>query len=182
MKCDRCDNEATIHEVTIRSGSKIEKHLCESCGRQEGIEPSALPTPIAMAAQFITAPTPVREARAAAPQATCGACGMTYAEFRKTGHLGCPACYESFAARLGPLLARAHEGGTRHVGKAPGRPAPNALEPDLSAEREHRIHALRRQLGEAVRQEEYERAARIRDELRGLGQGDGPGDTGRGQA
>lgn len=154
-KCDRCDNEAIVHEVTIKGGQKVEKHLCESCAREEGVAKqqhapiSNLITKFVLA-QAAGAPT----ARAA----SCPTCGMTFHEFRQQGLLGCPDCYKAFEQQLGPMIERAHEGATHHVGKVPRRGAP-------APDRQQRIVALRRQLQEAIDAEQYERAAAIRDEL-----------------
>jgi protein arginine kinase activator len=95
-----------------------------------------------------------------APELSCPACGMTLAEFRAKGRLGCPNDYEVFRAHLNPLLKRMHNA-TEHVGRLPGVEAG-----DL--ERQRRIHALRAQLDAAVRDEAYEHAARLRDELQQL--------------
>src|SRR5690606_11035078 len=111
----------------------------------------------------------------------CRACSTTYAEFRQSGLLGCPECYRSFETQLGPLLERAHEGATHHVGKVPIRaltrsrmaaqsgrgPGVEAVLGDAQA-RAERIKALRRQMEEAIQAEQYERAAELRDELRRL--------------
>jgi protein-arginine kinase activator protein McsA len=38
MKCDRCDNPATVHLIDVRDARPVEQHLCESCTRQrEGL-------------------------------------------------------------------------------------------------------------------------------------------------
>lgn len=95
-----------------------------------------------------------------APELSCPACGMTLAEFRAKGRLGCPNDYEVFRAHLNPLLKRMHNA-TEHVGRLPG------VEAD-DLERQRRIHALRAQLDAAVRDEAYEHAARLRDELQQL--------------
>jgi len=96
----------------------------------------------------------------AAPELSCPACGMTLAEFRAKGRLGCPNDYEVFRAHLNPLLKRMHNA-SEHVGRVPG------VEPE-DLERQKRIHALRAQLDAAVRDEAYEHAARLRDELQQL--------------
>ena len=46
---------------------------------------------------------------------------MTWAEFRQSGLLGCAHDYTLFEKDLTPLLQRAHEGATHHVGKVPAR-------------------------------------------------------------
>ena len=184
MKCDQCDQEATVHELRVVNGKKVERHLCEKCARKQGI---SVPTTISVEGlieQYMQVAaksadkSKVPEAAKApekAPKATaCPHCSTTYVEFRQSGLLGCPACYASFESQLGPLLERAHEGGANHVGKLPrralsgsrtARPEPAGND---AAARAARITALRSQLDQAVRAEQYEHAARLRDELRRL--------------
>lgn len=109
----------------------------------------------------------------------CEGCGLTFAQFRQAGMLGCAKCYGAFEGQLGPLLSRAHEGGTHHVGKVPrsaagavsaaARSEPGAAaQADSAAQRKARAAQLRKQLAEAVASEHYERAAALRDELQRL--------------
>ena len=46
----------------------------------------------------------------------CPECGMTYAEFRKDGRMGCAACYQAFRQPLDSLLLKVH-GNLQHAGK-----------------------------------------------------------------
>ena len=85
---------------------------------------------------------------------SCPDCGIKYMEFRAGGRLGCPQDYRVFSRGLLPVLQRVH-GATRHVGKS-ARQRPGAI---------NRLR-LRSQLREAILHENYEEAARIRDELR----------------
>lgn len=186
MKCDQCEQEATVHELRVVGGKKVERHLCERCARKQGIATPAQnvisPEMLMQAMQQAAAQSP---AKPAAPGAaivkadTCPACGTGYSEFRQSGLLGCPECYRVFEGQLGPLLERAQEGGTHHVGRVPKRalggvnPAmakgqPVAVNPE--AQRAAKITALKKQLDDAVKAEQYEKAAKIRDELRGLTQ------------
>lgn len=189
MKCDQCDQEATVHELRVVSGKKVEKHLCERCARKQGIavQPTiSVPELIEKYMQQAAAAAKTPEAVPAAPPkvTSCPTCNTGYVEFRQTGLLGCPDCYRAFEVQLGPLLERAHEGGTHHVGKFPRRQisggtrieaqahAGSPPDPDTvlggPVQRAGRIAALRKQLDEAVQAEQYERAASIRDELRRL--------------
>lgn len=168
MKCDRCENEATVHEVTVQAGVKVEKHLCESCAAGEGLTPPAPAAPEVLKALIET--TAKRASRGPA----CPTCGMTFDEFKQCGQFGCANCYEAFEARLLPLIERAHEGATQHLGKRPRR-ATGQVESSrakalaaLIEERASRASAIRRLLEEAVKAEQYERAAELRDELRRL--------------
>ncbi len=175
MKCDQCDNEATVHEVTITNGIKGERHLCERCAGVTGVPPSVMP--IAQAIKQVVA----SHARAALKPGTCPVCGLSFAEFKQHGLLGCPDCYAAFEASLAPLLERAHEGGVAHTGKRPPHMSDTAPDPapeSAAHERLERLHRIRRELELAVRAEQYERAAKLRDELRTLGLESGGGEPG----
>src|SRR5207245_5584514 len=50
----------------------------------------------------------------------CPVCGFTQADFKKSGRLGCSACYVTFTEALTALLKAMHKG-TAHVGKVPQR-------------------------------------------------------------
>jgi protein arginine kinase activator len=195
VKCDRCENEATVHEVRIEAGKRREKHLCEQCARAEGVAAPQTPAPITtLLSNFMlqqneaaAVPTPPTPSQAAALSTPCAGCGTTYGQFRQNGLLGCPTCYSQFENQLVPLLARAHEGGTSHIGKVPRRlvasgsvPAATSPAPPPPAERVtapkvdpqavaralvQRIAMLKKRLAEAIADEEYEKAAKLRDEL-----------------
>ena len=169
MKCDLCDSEAIVHEVVLKGGKLVEKHLCENHAQEAGFE---------VAHQQVPVHDLFKLALSAASGTTrqvisCPRCGMTLAEFQKSGLLGCHACYETFESRLGPLLERAHEGALHHVGKLPQRAlrterskSQGAGPPPLSVT--DRARLLRARLQQAVKKEDYEQAARLRDELADL--------------
>ena len=91
---------------------------------------------------------------------TCSGCGMTYAQFRKEGKLGCARCYTEFRKPLESFLLKVH-GNTQHTGRMPG-----GLQNDASI-RLH-IDKLKQELVKAIANEEYEQAAQIRDQVRAL--------------
>lgn len=185
MKCEQCDSEATVHELRVVHGKRAERHLCEKCARNEGIAiQTGLSVPEIIEKMLEQSPAPAKTEKAgpakksAQHAAACPECGTTYTEFRQSGLLGCAMCYGAFEGQLGPLLERAHQGGAAHAGKLPkralaGEKAPKAGKKAESVlggpeERAGRMAALRKQLEEAIRAEQYERAATIRDELRKL--------------
>lgn len=162
MKCDHCNRPATVHTTEVRNGKLLEINLCEQCAAKQqglGIKPH---TPInELLTKFVMAHSGV----AAEQQvAQCEHCGITWAEFRQNGLLGCAADYDIFERDLTVLIQRAHEGATHHVGKTPARqggPAAKAGQkagPDLAR--------LRRELQRAVESEDYESAARLRDQIK----------------
>lgn len=156
-KCDLCDNEAVVHEITIAGGKKVEKHLCEEHALEEGFEVQQGGLGGIFKSKLVLGGGPQPSGSARKPSG-CPDCGTTFDEFRKTGLLGCPSCYERFESELSPLLQRAHDGATHHVGKIPNRAG-------SSIDRQQRLAALRRQLSEAIEAEQYERAATLRDEI-----------------
>jgi protein arginine kinase activator len=176
MKCDCCDREASVHEVSVRNGVRIERHLCETCAEQQGISASPQKPIDELIKHFVLKQglTPVVPS-ASQPQraSACPTCKLTFEQFKQLGLLGCPECYRAFEGQLLPLLERAHEGGQHHVGKTPkraggeGAKAPTQPpEVDRAAlERLERLRSLRRELEKAVREERYEAAAKLRDEL-----------------
>jgi protein arginine kinase activator len=90
----------------------------------------------------------------------CPTCGYEYSDFKKIGRLGCPECYDAFEAQLVPVLRHVH-GSTQHAGK-------KATQVGERAAIRERMTALREELSAAIQAEDYERAAAIRDEIRGL--------------
>lgn len=161
MKCDNCDNEATVHEVTVRKGKKVEKHLCEQCAKKDGIAVQSHAPINALLSKFVMSSSGQSEEEEGGV-ASCPMCETTFSEFRQHGLLGCPNCYEAFEDQLGPLIERAQEGATHHIGKTPARSSG-------AVDRQRVIASLRKQLTEALQTEHYERAAELRDELKRIG-------------
>lgn len=161
MRCDQCgEREAQIHFTQIKNNEMVTYHLCDACAAEQGIEPAMPvgPSPLSdFLAQMGKSPAP----EVLAGTAQCAFCGTRMEDFKKTGRLGCSHCYVTFEPYLRTLLRRLH-GGTQHVGKV-------YLPPDPSdAERIERLAGLKRKLDRAVATEDFERAARLRDEIRSL--------------
>ena len=159
MKCDNCNKPATVHLTEIKNGKKIEKHLCEQCAAaSEGI-PVKGHTPInELLTNFVMAHSGLPKEGAAG----CEQCGISWAEFRQSGLLGCHHDYQQFEKDLTPLLQRAHEGATHHVGKVPARRGGSGV----PMKRQIDLAKLRKELAKAVEGEDYERAAKLRDQIR----------------
>ena len=156
MDCQSCHaKKATVHLTEIVGNKeKRELHLCEKCAEQQGTTGMEIMGLISSA--FGGAAKP---AAAEAAEIKCTSCGLAYSEFRNRGRLGCPQCYDVFRTALEPLLEKIHGQG-RHVGKAPGGPS------TAGRAHERQLVALRRQLQAAVKGENYELAAKLRDELK----------------
>ncbi len=157
--CNRCQKaQATFHILNIDpSGEKVERHLCERCAAEEGVQPLEKPAPsVEILEKFVTS---VKAGTAALHNLVCEQCGISYVEFRNQGLLGCAHDYDAFREVLNPLLERAHDGGSHHVGKSP-----RSLGVQRTTQQD--IQRLRRLLEDAVAAEDYERAAELRDRIR----------------
>lgn len=155
-QCQRCKKAvATVHLTEVQKGGNRERHLCDRCAHEEGYAAKAPPVQInEILSNFVLQAPQIQELAAL----TCPHCRMTFAEFRNGGLLGCPHDYEVFEQALLPLMQRAQDGNTRHSGKSPRRvDAPRNFQVELVR--------LRRNLEQAVEREDYEAAARLRDQI-----------------
>ncbi len=166
MKCQHCEKPATFHitELTDPSGPVI-VHLCEDHARvylsQENSEGSPTNALAGLLAKQLKLEQ-TAENLAKLDKKTCPVCGISFAEFRQAGRLGCPYDYVHFQADIEPLLLNIH-GAKVHKGKRPTRRSG-------SPDRQHQLIQLRREMQEAIQKEQYERAGQIRDTIRKLEQ------------
>ena len=108
MKCDNCNNPATVHLTEIKHGKKIEKHLCEQCAAQNEGLPVKAHTPInELLTNFVLAHSGLQKE---ATGTTCDLCGVTWSEFRQNGLLGCEHDYTLFEKDLTPFIQRTTKG------------------------------------------------------------------------
>ena len=159
--CELCkQTQATVHLTEIVNDQMSELHLCEACANQKGAQVEShfgLADLLSELADFGKTPDAEEVATKACPH-----CGMTYDDFRKVGRLGCAQCYQTFKRSLGGLLKRIH-GSPIHVGKSPAR-----LVKPTKARTE--LAELKKKLSRAIEQEEFEEAARLRDQIRRMEQ------------
>ncbi len=162
MLCYVCGkNEANWHLSQIVGGKMTKVDLCEACVKEKGVNDS--PTNLISKVLKSESKAASDEKKAAAPAATgktvqCSFCGCTQANFKKTGRLGCARCYETFEAVLRQVFKAMHRG-VRHTGKVP-RKLRN------SQELQDRSRELQDRLNRAVKREQFEEAAVLRDQLK----------------
>ncbi len=100
----------------------------------------------------------------------CGGCGLTLDEVKVGAHLGCPLCYEIFSeeisrelvqlGRLPPKYTSLKKETSLHIGHSPGQQ--QELDPSL------KLFSLQQNLHETLGREDYEQAARLRDQIRAI--------------
>ncbi|MFA6349886.1 MAG: UvrB/UvrC motif-containing protein [Candidatus Omnitrophota bacterium] len=159
MLCNICNkNKATVHLTEIIDDQMKELHLCEECARNKSA---------AMESQFGLSDLLAGMAQSDKPSvdkdaslARCLNCGLTFADFKKIGRLGCGDCYISFRKYLVPLLKRIH-GSSQHLGKSPQK-VTRVMKKKID------IQDLRIRLQKAIEQEAFEEAAKLRDAIKEL--------------
>lgn len=159
MQCQLCNERtATIHLTEITDGVRNEVHFCEQCAVNQGIAAKSQISVNELLSNLLGSQPTDDEVYGDPGRKTCPDCGFTLGRFRKDGVLGCPHDYEIFEDSLLPLIEKAHGGKTRHLGKLPKR---------LPSEDKHAITCsqLQDQLNAAVACEDYELAARLRDQI-----------------
>lgn len=163
MKCDSCQEKATVFYTQITDGKLKKFVLCEACAEAKGI---TNPDGLLMADELLGKAPEKQEATDFFPfesQEKCNTCGFTLEDFQKVGRLGCPDCYHAFAREIAQRLPSMHKGQT-HTGYMPeGLVKQQALRQERSK--------LTAQLDKAVADENYEEAAKLRDRIEELGKG-----------
>ncbi len=163
MHCDNChEREAAIHLTQIVDNKVTTVHLCEPCAAEKGVNTGASVAkfPLSDFLASLGKGAPAALPAGAEPRA-CTFCGATLQDFRETGRLGCPHCYETFEPHLRDLLRRLH-GSSQHVGEVYLPPT------GAQTDSQRVLTDLREQLRRAVDAENFELAAELRDRIRVL--------------
>ena len=156
LLCQNCQTkDAAVHFKQIINGEAVELHLCPDCARTMGYSdlPGIFQASFDMLFGSSSSKTGISDRR-------CPTCGLTFGDISHTGLPGCPDCYKVFGDKLMPSVRRLH-GRAVFMGKIPesaGREAKN----------DRKIKELISQLNDAVSQQNYERAAFLRDEIKAL--------------
>jgi len=156
MMCDNCKERDSVVQVTRTDadGPSV-TNLCEKCAAERGIEthvnmPKTSYLVMALQKQLPTV---------TADGGRCTFCSATLRDFKATGRLECARCYSTFETSLRDLLRRVH-GNSRHAGKVYHPPAPGFDEGGTV------LTELRDRLRRAIEAEQFEEAARLRDQIR----------------
>lgn len=192
MLCQNCGkNEANVHYTQITNGEKKEFSLCSECAMKLGLtEQMEMTDPLLNLRSFIgdffnDFPEKDRlQKLSGRKQLQCKTCGTTYEEFINDGSFGCEDCYQTFKEPIDRLLKKLH-GTSTHLGRKPGVEAKPIVDKVSTKEekgkvgkenkkadskkkesKEEKITRLEKELDKAIRDERYEDAAKIRDELK----------------
>ncbi len=163
MQCEICkDKTATVHLTEIVDGVRTESHLCQACAQKEGITVKSQLSLNELLSSLIAAHQQTDGAAASKTDKVCGQCGTTMEQFRKQALLGCPNDYKVFEDNLHDIIEKTQDGNSQHIGKVP----PSS--PETEAKDQTAIDDLKRRLDTAVKAEDYELAAKLRDQLKAI--------------
>lgn len=182
MKCENCGNhEANVKYTQIINGDKKQMFLCEECSQKLGIGNMSFNMPIDFSSflgdffddmhetSFIPSLSGQIELK-------CKQCGLDFDEFLHTGKFGCSNCYDEFESMIDPILKNIH-GSNRHIGRLGNVIEGNNVSNDdkvsssmdkKQSEQESKIDKLKADLKQAIKEEKYEDAANLRDEIKKL--------------
>ncbi len=170
MLCQKCGkNDAMIHFTKVVNGYVEEMHLCSLCAETNEEMALGLDMPFPFQKLFTGLIGFSNENKKDIDNSyeverdglTCE-CGLTYKKLKEIGRFGCALCYETFKEELEPLIKGIH-GHTKHEGKMPSRISETSFF-------EKTIETLQNELQDAIRIENFERAALLRDEIKDLRQ------------
>ena len=194
MLCENCkENEATIHYIEIINGVKTEHHLCSACA--DKLDLSDYVSVLDIDIPFVKLLTGLLSSNGANEEESdnpmvhvkCPKCGMNFIEFTKVGKFGCEECYDVFGPLIEDNMKKLH-GSIEHKGKVYQSNIKSKASKKISTKSENekketsetkvetimdQIAELNRQLKEAIRTEDYEKAATIRDQVKALKERDG---------
>jgi len=165
MKCDFCDNKATVFLTQLVEGQMKKVCLCDHCAQERGVTD---PTGFSLADLLLGGPPASTDAEPADQPAAatagggrkCPTCGFSLDDLRRVRRFGCSDCYSTFSDEVTQIIRGMHKG-TSHLGKVPA--GLMALQV-----RHQRIEDLRSRLEQAITAENYEEAAALRDEILNL--------------
>lgn len=166
MQCQQ--NQAAVKLTKLVKGTVEELWLCPECAARHSPFQKKNPTINlnALLNGILAQAGEEAEVAIVQPDLNCPTCGMPFATYRTTLLLGCSDCYEAFETHLVNDLRKFH-GETVHLGRSPRDPA-------MPVTRRRSATELRRRLDNAVAAENFELAAKLRDEIRRISEPEVP--------
>lgn len=179
MLCENCKKrEANVRYSENINGVKKEMHLCDECSKKLGITDKMdfrMPTfdlsnffgsfleDFSSSSDFMPLLSEVKQIK-------CDSCGSSFDDIINTGRYGCANCYDVFEDRMDPILKKL-QGANRHNGRL-GKISDNKVKFEKEENKkksdssENKLQKLQDDLKLAIKEERYEDAAKIRDEIK----------------
>lgn len=184
MLCENCGKrEANVRYSENINGVKKEMNLCEECSKRLGVTDQMdfrMPSldfsnffgsfleDFASIPNFMPLFDQVKDVK-------CESCGYTFNDIVSSGRYGCANCYDVFEDRMDPILKKL-QGANRHTGRL-GKISDNNVKFDKASEKSDEKTKvndekarLEQELKKAIKEERYEEAAKLRDEIKKMSQ------------
>ena len=166
MLCENClKRDATTHIKQVENGIAKNLHLCSECARSLGYSDILGGLGINLSELF-TSIFGDNSTLLSDRVERCENCGSSFNDIIKSGAVGCSACYRKFYNNLVPSIERIH-GKVRHNGKVPVN-----IHEKKQITKEEILERLNREMDEAVKNQNFEEAAVLRDKIRVLKEGE----------
>ena len=176
MLCNKCQKkEATCFIEKNINGKVTKLALCRDCAEKSDEFKFDPFDGLNMFNNFFG--IPVKTLNNGVSEKRCTLCASTFEDLVNSGKVGCAECYKVFADELAPTIKRIH-GARTHIGRRPRAVTPdsnsdnteNAVE-DSKDDEKKILKQLKRDLSDAVKREEYEKAAELRDKIKNIENG-----------
>lgn len=157
MKCSRCGkNNANISYEQNINGEITNLHLCENCAKDLGIFNSFddIFSPMVLDLDYIL-PEEIK----------CKNCGYTLSKYKSTGLFGCAECYNTFKRDVDSILQRI-QGKKRHVEGRLNPSREKEVKTVKTVEKVDKLSELTEKLQNLIKEEKFEEAALVRDEIK----------------
>lgn len=195
-KCVICGKQATHKFVKVEKNQIYDMYYCpEHAAQKSPYQKPKMPL-TEILANFLTQGEAAQQALTFDPDLKCEKCGLPFEAYRKSLILGCPGCYESFYKQLLPDLRKFHghtkhlgrkPGGGKETSEEaapvveieettpPPKKSSKSSQPPTPATQgasallknpAHAIQELTRTMNKAIQEEDFERAARCRDQIK----------------
>ncbi len=169
MICQNCGKkEAVTHIKRVVNGETSESHLCSECASSLGYTDvfSGLGFGFKDLLGGLLSESQTSQNQLAIAE-RCKKCGNSWHDIVRDGKVGCADCYRTFYDKLIPTLQRIH-GRTHHNGKVSRIVSEEEKKTPEQLKREKK-EELQKQLEEAVAVQNFELAAKLRDEIKEIG-------------
>lgn len=176
MLCNNCEkNEATTHIKQIINGEMSQTHLCSECAKLLGANDMFSDFNLNFSDFFGNFFGDMLPSLGQHNALRCEKCGCSFDDIVKSGKVGCAKCYETFYDKLLPSLQRIH-GKMHHTGKVSAtaditdETENNTTEEvtEIYEDNSAKIEVLKESMKQAIETQNFEEAAKIRDEIKEL--------------
>lgn len=157
LECSECKKPVSTRYTEIHGNHLNCTSMCSDC-------------PVLQKRLFGFKRDPISHMAEGSRSLACGNCGTTLESIKMGALLGCESCYEVFeeviltelthAKKLPPRVNVQKKSAPIHIGRAPGEV--REFNPQM------RLLALNEALTETLKSEDYEQAAKLRDQIKAL--------------